>query len=440
MNVRNAHINIAEFEDTNGNIVAEQNHIAYLLVTHFKKKFEHHDVSFEESLFDTIPKVIIDENNALMDALPSAQEIKDAVFSMDPNSSLGPDGFPARSFHKRRNIQEKIVLSSELVNELNTKRRGGNVGLKLDITQAFDSMSWEFIFETLKHFGFSQVGINWLRIIFESARISVLVNGGPFGFFEVRRGLRQGYPLSPILFVIAEEVLSRNLTKMIQEGLIQTMVNKNGCKPSHLMFADDIFLFCNGHKRTLDNLMGFIMKYQSAPGQTANRAKSKCFVGGVTEERRYIIAKRLQMELSGFLDKYLGVILCPGRKLITVKWDEVNSHFVEGGLDIRRWEVVNKALLLKLLWKIETEDEEWTRFMKEKYKNKNGDWITGYKKSSIWLELKWVMSKLNEGSRWLVRNERNISVWQDKWVKENALINQHYSDPFVQQHKNLKSK
>ncbi|XP_026450516.1 uncharacterized protein LOC113350588 [Papaver somniferum] len=261
--------------------------------------FEHHDVFFDENLFEAIPKVITNEDNDQMDALPSSQEIKDAVFSMDPNSSPGPDGFPGSfyifsweiicrdlisaiqycwrckfvpkgmnynfllllpkipgarktdqfrpiglsnfcfkiitriittrplsvlhkvisfqqgAFIKGRNIQEKIVLASELVNELDIKRRGGNVGLKLDIIQAFDSMSWEFIFATLKHFGLSQMSINWLKIIFESARVSVLVNGGPFGFFEVGRGLGQGDPLSPILFVIAEEVLSRNLRKMI---------------------------------------------------------------------------------------------------------------------------------------------------------------------------------------------------------------------------------
>ncbi|XP_026383526.1 uncharacterized protein LOC113279023 [Papaver somniferum] len=261
---------------------------------------------------------------------------------------------------------------------------------------------------------------------------------------------------------------------MIIEGLIQAMINRNGCQPSHLMFADDIFIFCNGHKKTLDNLMGLLMKYQTASGQTVNRAKRKCFVGGVTEERRLIIAEILQIKLSEFPDKYLGTILCHGRvkttqvwgivemlqkqlagwigkllafsdrlilvkhvlcsipiynmavykwpksvikeceriirnflwtgdpsvkKMITVKWEEVNAPFAEGGLGIRRLEVVNKELLLKFLWKIETEDEEWTIFVKAKYKNKDGEWTTGYKKSFIWPGLKWVISELNEGSR-----------------------------------------
>ncbi|XP_026452091.1 uncharacterized protein LOC113352493 [Papaver somniferum] len=230
---------------------------------------------------------------------------------------------PQGAFIKGRNIQEKIVLTSELVNELDTKRRGGNVGLKLDITQDFDSMIWEFIFKTLKHFGFSEVGINWLKTIFESARISVLVNGGPFGFFDVRRGLRQGEPLSLILFLIAEEVLSINITKMVQEGIIKEMVNRNGCQPSHLMFVDDIFIFFIGNKRYLDNIMNLLMRYQAASWQTVNRAKSKCFVGGVTEDRRHAIDENMQMKISEFPEKYLGLMLIPGRVKSVHVWGMV---------------------------------------------------------------------------------------------------------------------
>ncbi|XP_026383640.1 uncharacterized protein LOC113279150 [Papaver somniferum] len=297
MRIRRAQNNIAEVENDEGNL----------------KKFKSRNVVFDEDLLATIPKILNEEDNILLDALSSLAEIKNAVFEMNANSALGPDGFPGSlykfaweiigaelvediqycwrnnfipkgfnsnflflfpkiqgenraehfrpiglanfnfkiitriittristmidkmvsvqqsAFIKGRNIHEKIVLASELVNELDIKRRGVNVGLKIDITQAFDSISWNFLFEVLKRFGFSVRSINWLRKIFESAKISVLVNGGPCGFFEVRRGLRQGDPLSPILFVLVEEVLSRNISKLVQIGKIQAMVNRDGC-------------------------------------------------------------------------------------------------------------------------------------------------------------------------------------------------------------------
>ncbi|XP_026378820.1 uncharacterized protein LOC113273292 [Papaver somniferum] len=98
------------------------------------------------------------------------------------------------AFIKGRNIQEKIVLASKMVNELETKRRGGNVGLKLDISQAYDSLIWDFLFHTLKSFGFYGKFINWIHILLNSAMISVLINGGPAWYFKVRRGLRQDFP------------------------------------------------------------------------------------------------------------------------------------------------------------------------------------------------------------------------------------------------------
>ncbi|XP_026398845.1 uncharacterized protein LOC113294679 [Papaver somniferum] len=143
------------------------------------------------------------------------------------------------------------------------------------------------------------------------------------GFFDVSRGLRQGDPLSPLPFVIAEEVLSRKLTKMVQKGEIRAMVNRNGCQPSHLLFFDDIFIFFNGNKNNLEKLMQLLQKYQQASGQVVSKDKSKCFVGGVAEQRRRHIAEILQMELSEFPDKYLGVILKPGRLKVEQTWGTV---------------------------------------------------------------------------------------------------------------------
>ncbi|XP_026428416.1 uncharacterized protein LOC113324313 [Papaver somniferum] len=411
------------------------------------------------------------------------------------------------AFIKGRNIHEKIVLSSELVNELDIKRRGGNVVLKIDITQAYDSLSWKFLFEVLRRFGFSEMGINWcLRVKTVSADFGcmVLVNGGPCGFFGVGRSLRQGDPLSPILFVLAEVVLSRNITKLVQMGKMQSMVNRGGYQPTHLMFSDDIFIFCNGQKKNLKNLMDLLMKYQKSSVQEMNKAKRKCFVGGVPNIIRNAIAQALQIHLSTFSDKYLGVILNPGRvkthqvwwmvemmqkmlagwmgkllafsarltlvkfvlcsmpiytmpvykwpksviqvceriirnflwsgdpavkKLVNVKWDTVNAPVEEGGLGLRRLEAMNKALLMKLLRNIETEDEEWTNFMIAKFKNKKGEWIEYYKQSSIWPDI---------NLAWLVGDGKIISVWKDKWVKNYPLIERHHGDAYITQNCDMK--
>ncbi|XP_026399964.1 uncharacterized protein LOC113295850 [Papaver somniferum] len=126
------------------------------------------------------------------------------------------------------------------------------------------------------------------------------------------------------------------------------------------------------------------------------------------------------------------------KKLITVKWDAVNTPVDEGGLGLRKLKVMNKSVVLKLLWKIETEDVELTSFMRAKYKNKNGEWSNTYKQSSILPGLEWVIFEFNNGSRWLVVDGKNISVWKDKWIEEYALIERYSEDAYVQQNIDMK--
>ncbi|XP_026410456.1 uncharacterized protein LOC113305653 [Papaver somniferum] len=347
-------------------------------------------------------------------------------------------------FIKDRCIHENIVLASELVNEMKIKRRG-EVGLKLDITQAYDTLSWEFLLEVLRRFGFSSWFCDWILKLLDSARISILLNGGPIGFFDTGRGLKQGDPLSPVFFVIAEDVLSRKIFTVVHMGHIQATVNRGGIQPSHLFFADDIIIFCNGTRKNLLNLMKLLLGYQQSSGQVISRDKSKCFVDVVVETRKRSIADTLYMELENFPDKYLGIMLMPGivkrvhvkpfiellqsrhaswiesRKCITLKWEEVCIPEEEGGLGIRILEVINKAMLMKLLWKILNENGEWAKFFRAKFMTAQGIWINHYKQSSIMPGIKCIKQETEEDSRWIVGDGNQISIWFDQWIGEDEL-------------------
>ncbi|XP_026451446.1 uncharacterized protein LOC113351723 [Papaver somniferum] len=150
------------------------------------------------------------------------------------------------AYIKGRSIHEQVMLASELVNEMKHTIRGGNVGLKLDISQAYDSVSWDFLFKVLRKYGFPAACCEWLKTLFASSKIYIMINGGPQGFFSMERGLKQRDPLSPILFVLMEELLSRNLTKLVKLKKLRPMVIMKGVYPTHLFFADDVFIFSNG--------------------------------------------------------------------------------------------------------------------------------------------------------------------------------------------------
>ncbi|XP_026442466.1 uncharacterized protein LOC113342013 [Papaver somniferum] len=310
MKIRQTQNAIVELENNEGNIISSQQDISEVLLKHFEDKFKFQHTHTVDGVFDAIPILVHAEDNQMLAAIPSFDEIHKAVLDMDPDSAPGPYGFsgwfykatwhiigedflnlyntagPKVSFQlqgafiKRRNIQDQIVLASELVNELETKRRGGNMALKIDIAQAYDSISWQFLFQAMKSFGFSEKHIEWIHILLKSRKISVLINGGPVGYFSVWRGLRQGDPLSPLLFVITEVVLSRTISSMVDKNLLIPMVNINGIQPTHIFFVDDIFMFCNGDKKNLRRLMKTLKDYQQASGQIVSASKSKCFVGG----------------------------------------------------------------------------------------------------------------------------------------------------------------
>jgi len=128
-----------------------------------------------------------------------------------------------RGFIHDRNISECIILASEAINMIDKRQFGGNVLLKVDIKKAFDTLDWKFLIAVLRKFGFSSLFTDWILAILHSARISILVNGKAVVFFNCSHGVRQGDPLSPLLFCIAEEVLSRAISMACVAGKIVPM-------------------------------------------------------------------------------------------------------------------------------------------------------------------------------------------------------------------------
>lgn len=103
--------------------------------------------------------------------------------------------------------------------------------------------------------------------ILQLAKMSILINGSPCGYFSCKRGVRQGDPLSPTLFCLAEEVLSRALIIAASSGALKLMAGPRGVTmPSHSLYTDDIILFCRGDKRNLKLVLKILTDYGNASG------------------------------------------------------------------------------------------------------------------------------------------------------------------------------
>ena len=171
-------------------------------------------------------------------------------------------------FVKGRGIGECISLAQLMVNDLDRKVEGGNMILKLDMMKAYDRIEWDFFLKVLSCFGFSELFVKIIGNCLGNQNITVCVNVLRRGFFPAARGLRQGDPISPCLFVLAEEVLSRGLCRIYQQGLVKGFhLGRGSSLVSHLLFADDTLIFLRGLKKSLEHLMIFLKEYEMCSGR-----------------------------------------------------------------------------------------------------------------------------------------------------------------------------
>jgi len=92
--------------------------------------------------------------------------------------------------------------------------------------------------------------------------LSIIINDSLVGFFPCSRGVKQGDALSPLLFCLVEEVLSRGISKLVNDKKILHMASLQGyLTPSHILYVDDIFVFCRGDIKSLRNLSIFLKTY-----------------------------------------------------------------------------------------------------------------------------------------------------------------------------------
>uniref|UniRef100_A0A2N9HZK5 Reverse transcriptase domain-containing protein n=1 Tax=Fagus sylvatica TaxID=28930 RepID=A0A2N9HZK5_FAGSY len=193
--------------------------------------------------------------------------------------------------------------------------RDGAMALKLDMSKAYDRVEWSFLEKIMSQMGFHQKWISIMTECISTVSYSILVNGEPHGYIQPSRGLRQGDPLSPYLFLLCAEGLHSLIQKANMDGDIQGIsLCRNGPKISHLFFADDSLLFSRATPNACEKIQGILAQYEKASGQQVNRDKTTIYFSKNTPEAsQHIIKEALEVPIIRQYEKYLGLPSFVGR-------------------------------------------------------------------------------------------------------------------------------
>ncbi|XP_022030689.1 uncharacterized protein LOC110931611 [Helianthus annuus] len=217
------------------------------------------------------------------------------------------------AFVPGRKITDNILLTQELMHNYHLNKGQPRCAFKIDIQKAYDTVSWSFLESILKKFGFHHKMINWIMTCVTSVSYSLSINGELHGYFEGKRGLRQGDPMSPYLFTLVMEVL----TLILQQVATNTSFKFHGkCskqKIINILFADDLFLFSHGDSVSVKHLKLALDKFTQISGLVPSMPKSTVYFSNVTSAMKNQILNLLPFQEGSLPVRYLGVPLISTR-------------------------------------------------------------------------------------------------------------------------------
>ncbi|GKE32980.1 hypothetical protein Tco_1452302, partial [Tanacetum coccineum] len=266
------------------------------------------------------------------------QEVKATIFSMGNDKSLGPDGYTAAFFKEAWDIVSndvtKVVqefftngtllkelnhtiialIPKEIMHNYHLDRGPPRCAFKTDIQKSYDTVDWDFLREILVGFGFHHRMIAWIMECVSSTSFSLSINGALHGFFKRKRGLRQGDPLSPYLFMFIIEVFTLILHRRVHDSDLFTY--HWHCSKLELInrcFADDLFLFAHGDANSTRIIMECLDEFKDVSGLVPSLPKSTAYFCNVLNHTKLAILNILPFEEGRLLVKYLGVPLISSR-------------------------------------------------------------------------------------------------------------------------------
>ena len=236
-----------------------------------------------------------------------------------------------------RSILDGILIIQETIHSAAINKEPC-MFMKLDIQKAYDMVDWRFLCKILEAFGFSRQWVNLIFKFISTPKISVLINGTPEGFFEISRGIRQGDPLSPSLFILMAEAFGRAVSYAYQDRKISGIsVSKNLPNITHQQYADDTILPGKSSVQEAKGFKSILQNYMAASGQKVNKEKSEIFFLNTPLEMENKICRIMGYNKGMFPCKYLGISLEKNSRYRKVWQDTIEKVDKRVGSWKNRW-------------------------------------------------------------------------------------------------------
>ncbi|XP_074306435.1 uncharacterized protein LOC141641679 [Silene latifolia] len=330
--------------------------VAAVAKNYFEGLFSSDGARVREEFLDVVAGRVTEEMNVFLRAEYREDEVITALNQMHPLKSPGLDGMNAlfyqtywhivgpikgflgnivsenqSAFTPGRLISDNILIAFELFHQMKNNRSGdAHMALKLDMAKAYDRVEWYFLERVLRRMGFDDGWVDNAMKCVSTVTFSIKVNGTFTEEFAPTRGIRQGDPISPYLFILCAGVLSGQLRKAAEDGSIRGIrVAPAAPTVTHLLFADDSVLFVRAKEMEARKVKAILTAYEEVSGQLVNYNKTTVYFSKCTTvARRGQIADWLGVRAVDEHDKYFGLptIVGHSKQVINRAWRMVTDR------------------------------------------------------------------------------------------------------------------
>uniref|UniRef100_A0A2N9FH09 Reverse transcriptase domain-containing protein n=1 Tax=Fagus sylvatica TaxID=28930 RepID=A0A2N9FH09_FAGSY len=321
---------IMGFQNNEGVWMEENEEMVSILVGYYETIFTTSQPTQIEEAVAHVPHVISSSMNESLTRAYTEIEVEEALKQMAPLKAPGPDGLPPLFYQRYwsvvgqdvtrgvlsclnsgRLITDNVLVAFETLHHMHTTKMGrdGAMALKLDMSKAYDRVEWNYLESIMRKMGFHTQWISMIMQCISTVSYSILVNGEPHGFLKPSRGLRQGDPLSPYLFLMCAKGFHSLISRASEQGDLQGVaLCRRGPRITYLFFADDSLLFTKATTKDCAKLQEILLMYERALGQQVNRDKTTIFFSKATPTgTQETIRDALGVPIIKQYERYLGL-------------------------------------------------------------------------------------------------------------------------------------